>query len=81
MARITHATRVKWFNSVGGLFRLADRNELQSANPFAKIKLEKPKNAKANVREEWETGELGKPVASPVYADGKRPKGGTGEAA
>lgn len=78
---LAHATRVKWFSSVGTLFGIADRNDLLTSNPFAKIVLEKSKRERAARREEWETGDLNKLFASPVYAAGKRPKAGKGEAA
>jgi integrase len=72
---------VKWFSSVGTLFKLADDNELLTANPFAKIALERPKRAQKSRREEWETEELQTLFDSPVYAEHKRPRGGAGEAA
>jgi hypothetical protein len=78
---LAHGTRVKWFSSVGTLFKLADDNELLTTNPFAKITLEKPKSAKKNRREEWKIEELQTLFDSPVYAERERPKGGAGEAA
>jgi hypothetical protein len=42
--------------------------------------LERPKSAKKNKREEWETEELRTLFESPVYAEHERPKGGAGEA-
>jgi integrase len=78
---LAHATRVKIFGAVSTLFGLADRNELLTMNPFTKIKLEKPKRAKAQQRQEWDTEELNKLFRSPVYSKGKRPSGGAGEAA
>lgn len=78
---LSHGTRVKWFSSVKTLFKLADGNDLLTENPFEKIKLEKAKRTRAARREEWEIEELNKLFGSPVYADGKRPKAGKGEAA
>jgi integrase len=75
------STRVKWFSSVKTLFKLADDNEFLTANPFAKINLDRPKGAKKNRREEWEVEELQTLFDSPVYAEHERPKGGAGEAA
>ncbi len=83
MPGLAHGTRVKWFGSVRTLFKLADGNDLltKGPNPFDKIKLERPKNARKAVREEWSKDDLGKLFGSPVYTDGKRPRGGAGEAA
>ena len=78
---LSHATRVKWFGSVKTLFKLADGDDLLTANPFLKIGLERPKRAKASKREDWEQDELEKLFGSPVYTKGKRPVGGAGEAA
>ncbi|HZQ01362.1 MAG TPA: DUF6538 domain-containing protein [Reyranella sp.] len=78
---LSHATRVKWFGSVKTLFKLADDDDLLTENPFEKIKLERPRRAKASKREDWEQDELEKLFGSPVYAEGKRPRGGAGEAA
>jgi integrase len=78
---LAHATLVKWFGAVKTLFKLADRNDLLSANPFAKILLERPKRANANTREDWDTDELKTLFSSPVYVDRERPRGGAGEAA
>jgi integrase len=78
---LAHASREKMFNAVADLFRFADRNDLLSANPFAKIKLETPKRAKANQRQEWDREELWKLFASPVFTEGKRFIAGGGEAA
>jgi integrase len=78
---LAHATREKTFGAVTTLFRFADRNDFISANPFAKITLEKPKRAKANQRQEWDRDELRKLFTSPVYTESKRFVAGGGEAA
>lgn len=79
---LAHATLVKNFGAISTLFGLAERNELLTLNnPFDKIKLEKPKRAKASKREEWDADELNKLFKSPVYSKRKRPRAGAGEAA
>jgi hypothetical protein len=71
---LSHASRVKWFSSIKTLFALADRNELLTTNPFAKILLEKPTKARTAKREEWEIEDLNTLFASPVYGARKRPR-------
>jgi Phage integrase SAM-like domain len=78
---LAHATREKTFGAVTTLFRYADRNDWLTANPFAKIGLERPKRAKTNRRQEWDRHELKKLFGSPVYTKGKRFKSAGGEAA
>jgi integrase len=78
---LAHATLEKTFGAVTTLFRFADRNDYLTANPFAKIVLEKPKRAKVNQRQEWDRDELRVLFKSPVYSDGKRFIAGGGEAA
>ncbi len=78
---LAHATLVKNFGAISTLFGLAERNELLTTNPFDKIKLEKPKRAKASKRAEWDDAELNKLFKSPVFSKRKRPRGGAGEAA
>lgn len=78
---LAFGTLVKIFGAMPTLFGLAERNELLTANPFDKIKLERPKRVKVQKREEWDADELNKLFRSPVYTKGKRPAGGAGEAA
>jgi integrase len=78
---LAHGSKLKWFGAVKTLFRLADKNDLLTVNPFSKITLEKPKNAKEARREEWEIEELRILFGSPVYTQHKRFRAGAGEAA
>lgn len=78
---MAHATYVKIFGAIRTLFKYADRNDLLSTDPFAKIVLEKPKRPKKSERQDWDEDELQTLFSSPVYMQRKRPRGGDGEAA
>jgi integrase len=77
---LAHATMVKNFSMIRTLFRYADNNEYLTANPFSKITIEKNRG-KAKKRQEWDIDELQKLFDSPIYTEGERPGGGSGEAA
>ncbi len=81
MPDLAHSTREKWFGSIRTLFRFADRVDKLNADPFLKVTLERPNRAKESQREEWDTDELKKLFASPVYTKRARPEAGAGEAA
>ncbi|MDO8942412.1 MAG: hypothetical protein Q7U75_04470, partial [Desulfobacterales bacterium] len=81
MPDLAHSTREKWFGSIRTLFRFADRDDKLTADPFAKVNLERPNRAKESRREEWDIDELKKWFASPVYIKQARPEAAGGEAA
>jgi integrase len=71
-----HGTKIKRFAAVTNLFKFAWKRSHIDANPFERISLERPKNARAAKRPEWSLAELRKWFDSPIFTAGYRPKYG-----
>lgn len=75
-----HGTVSKNLSYLSALFQVAVDAELIPGNPASRIKVPKPK-VKKKSRLPYETEHLNAIFQSPLYTEGKRPRGGGGEAA
>ncbi len=74
------STLEKYLALMGALLNFAVDEGLLNANPFSRIKVPKPKNAPVT-RLPYTNEDLTAIFSCPLYTQGKRPRGGSGEAA